>query len=155
MNPPPQSADLSAQLEQYRATLASLDDLIFVFDADGRFLDFHVPSVSSLAMPPEAFLGRSYQDCLQGAPLQLLDRAMTAVRKGARSESFDYMMEVAGEPRWWSAKLTPRHDPSGAFTGATLVSRDITVRKHAEAERVLLAEKQARKGLKKGSGFRF
>ena len=53
-------------------------------------------------------------------------------------------MEVAGEPRWWSAKLTPRHDPSGAFTGATLVSRDITVRKHAEAERVLLAEKQAR-----------
>jgi len=143
MNPPP-SADLSAQLEQYRATLASLDDLIFVFDADDRFIDFHAPSVSKLAMPPEAFLGRKYQECIQGAPLQLLDRAMTAVRKGARSESFDYMMEVAGEPRWWSAKLTPRHDPSGAFTGATLVSRDITVRKHAEAERVLLAEKQAR-----------
>ncbi len=57
MNPPP-SADLSAQLEQYRATLASLDDLIFVFDADDRFIDFHAPSASKLAMPAGASLGR-------------------------------------------------------------------------------------------------
>jgi PAS domain S-box-containing protein len=44
---------------RHRALLSAIPDLIFVFDKDGVFLDYHAPDPGQLMLSPEQFMGKS------------------------------------------------------------------------------------------------
>jgi signal transduction histidine kinase/DNA-binding NarL/FixJ family response regulator len=111
------------------ALLAALPDLVFVFDPDGRIVDYQAPHASMLAMPPEAFLGRTVFEVMPPALTTHLAPANTLLE----ARTFEYALTF-GEPaavHHFHANLAPLRDGAGAVA----VVREITARVEVEAER--------------------
>jgi PAS domain S-box-containing protein len=120
--------------ERLRSTLETVHDFIFVLNKDGLFVDYHQPpDMSKLYLPPEQFLRRHFNDVLPKDTAHLLRDAIQSVSESGLVRQFDYAMLMDGELSWFSAKVSPRRSSSGDFDGVTIVSRDITHRKKAEA----------------------
>jgi two-component system cell cycle sensor histidine kinase/response regulator CckA len=114
------------------SVLSSIDDLVFVIHADGVFLDYLGPVSGSLYRPEEEFLGRSVDEVLPAPIADQVAKALRQLEAGAEVEQFDYSLEVGGERREWSAKISARRDGSGHFEGATAVIRETTERRRVE-----------------------
>ncbi len=121
--------------DRLRSTISSMDDLVFVLDKDGVFCDYYQPpDRTELYFPPEAFLGKSFQEILPPHVALLLDEAINALIATNTVQQYDYSMDAGGKELWFSAKISMRKDDSGEFAGITQVSRNITERKMAEEE---------------------
>jgi len=119
--------------ERLRSTIESMNDLVFVLDRDGIFLDYAQPGREcDLYVPPEAFVGKSFREVLPPHVAEPLDATIDRVAANNAVQQFDYPMEIAGQERWYSAKVSMRRDRSGDFTGVTGVVREITERKQAQ-----------------------
>lgn len=133
---------LRSSREALRSTLASMDDIVFSFDRDGRYVDFYQPEMEGeLYLPPSLFLGKDFRSV--GFPEEVvehIERSFTALRNEEGTQAFDYMLPMGDEERWYNAKISARTDSEGNFEGATAVIRDITVRKEAEDKAARLAE---------------
>ncbi len=120
--------------ERLRSTLDSLNDFVFVLNREGTFTDYHCPPdlTGRLYVPPEAFIGRGFQDVLPKNLARMLKESVKSVERTGLTEQLDYSLVIAGEQRWYSAKVSARRTVSGSFDGVTIVSRDVTDRKKAE-----------------------
>jgi PAS domain S-box-containing protein len=130
--------------ERLRSTISSMDDLVFVLDKNGVFLDYYqAGSKSGLYVPPELFLGKTYKEVeLPPEVVKAYETAFNAVAADGSVQHFDYSMEINGEKKWYSANVSMRKDSLGRFNGATVVSRDITERKELQ-DRMMRQEKLA------------
>ncbi|MDP3233923.1 MAG: PAS domain-containing protein [Myxococcales bacterium] len=121
-----------------QALLESLPDLLFQFDADGRFVDYQAGSSRSFFLPPEEFLGRSISDVL---PPQIGDAALAAMKRARESgegQRHEYELELPGAARRdFEARISPMK--SGGFLGLV---RDVTELKRAERQ-LIAAREQA------------
>lgn len=120
------------------ALLESLPDLLFQFDADGRFVDYQAGSARSFFMPPEKFLGRSISEVL---PQQIGDAALAAMKRARESgegQRHEYELELPGLGRRdFEGRISPMK--SGGFLGLV---RDVTELKRAERQ-LIAAREQA------------
>jgi two-component system sensor kinase FixL len=132
--------------EKLRATLFSMEDIVFVLDPEGRFLDYYQPQQQNLLyVPPEVFLGKPFDAVLPPHLVKLLEEAIQTVSRTNMGQHFDYPLEIGGQGYWFSARISRRKDAQGNFAGVTIVARNITERKQAEAEiRTLNAELEHR-----------
>ncbi|MEZ4593572.1 MAG: response regulator [Chloroflexota bacterium] len=118
--------------ERLRATIASMDDLVFVIDKNGDFMSYYQPpGKNPLSATPEFFLGQSYHQILPPHVSKLIDDAMEEAGNSNEPQQFEYALESIRETYWFSAKLTLRKDRQNQFNGATIVVRDITEIKQA------------------------
>ena len=118
--------------ERLRATIASMDDLVFVVDKNGDFMSYYQPpGKNPLSATPEFFLGQSYHQILPSHVSQLIDDAMEQAWTSNEPQHFEYALESIRTTFWFSAKLTLRKDRDNQFNGATIVVRDITEIKQA------------------------
>ena len=118
--------------ERLRATIASMDDLVFVIDKNGDFLSYFQPAGKNLlSATPEFFLGQSFHDILPQHVSDLIDEALGRARQSNTPQQFEYPLKSIRATYWFSAKLTLRKDGNGRFQGATIVVRDITDIKNA------------------------
>lgn len=112
-----------------RALLEVMPDLMFLYDADGVFLDYHTPSPDRLMIPPEQFLNRHFADVL---PPDIVEQTQTyhaaAIQTG-QVQAFDYTLTVDGETRYYESRMLPY----GKERVLSIV-RDITDRKRVEAQ---------------------
>lgn len=142
-------AALREREEQLRSTLASLDDLIFVLDRNGTFIDFYQPeSQVRLFMPKEQFLGKTYWEV--GLPVEAvkqLAKAIADVKATATVQTFDYVLTFPEGNEWYSAKVSIRRDPGGSFDGITILSRNITERKQFEEKLLYMSTHDPLTGL--------
>lgn len=114
-------------------TLASMDDMLFVLDENGVFVDYPQQSPEKeLLLPPERFLGKPFQQVLPPDVSGQLEAAVTAIRATGISQRFDYSLEVSGQTAWFSALISPRKSKDGGFQGVVVATRNITDRKRAE-----------------------
>ncbi len=119
--------------ENLRATLTSMDDLVFVLDGLGRFANYYQPKhVNLLYAPPESFLGKSFREVLS-SHLHMLLSGITEVINTGKVTQIDYPLQIAGSEAWFSTKISMRKDRAGKFSGVTAVARNVTARKRAEA----------------------
>ncbi|MBL8165861.1 MAG: PAS domain S-box protein, partial [Anaerolineae bacterium] len=93
-----QSDDALRMIEaRQRALLSAIPDLMFRYDRDGNFLDYHATDASRLALPPHLFLGRNIRDVLpELAPLHMhySERALAT-----REEIiYEYTLPLDDEP---------------------------------------------------------
>jgi two-component system, cell cycle sensor histidine kinase and response regulator CckA len=125
-----------------RTILSSLEDLVFVFDRDGVFREYYQPRLHPhLYAPPAAFLGRHYRDLLPLEVVEELDRVLPEAAGRDDASEFDYVLEVGGAPRTYSAKVTSLRGGTGAETrheGFVAVVRDVTERRREGEERLAL-----------------
>jgi PAS domain S-box-containing protein len=109
--------------------LSSMDDLVFVFDHEGRFTDCYAP-VGELRLSPEQFLGKRHAEVVVPYIDRLFSWAFEKTKMGDVAE-YEYWLDVDGGREWYSVKLSPMV-LEGEFVGAVSVMRDITERKRAE-----------------------
>ncbi len=128
--------------EKLRSTLDSISDLVFVLDRNGVFEEFY-SSIDhpALFVPPEHFLGKHFKEVLPSHVEQLLKEAIQRFEASPKSQQFDYPLVVNNTEMWFSARGAMRRGREGEFVGTTLVVRNITEQKQAEAA---LRESEAR-----------
>jgi PAS domain S-box-containing protein len=131
--------------EKLRSTLESVDDLVFVLDKDGVYIDYHQPIATGagtrLLVPPDAFVGRHYRDVMPPDVSALVDNAIDAIIDTQVAHQVEYPLTTEDGEMWFSAKLSMRRDHQGGFGGVTCVVRNVTARKRAEEG--LMRAKQA------------
>lgn len=125
---------LRALVERLTATLESLDELVFVLDLGGRFVDYHAPADQPLFVVPERFLGRPYGEVLPPELAGPLTEKLERVRATGAVLVHEYQKTVEGRDTWWAARISPRKDAQGQLTGFTIFSSEVTARRQAEAQ---------------------
>ena len=130
--------------EKLKSTLSSMDDLVFVLDKDNLFIDYYQPQEDErLYVAPEQFLDEPLKTVLPPYLVELLDNTIETVAVTGAVQQVDYFLDIGGEERWFSAKVSMRRDRFGEFAGVTTVVRDITERKQAEEQiKTSLREKE-------------
>jgi len=113
------------------AILGAMRDLLFVFDADGRFVYVSVPP-SEQYVPPEQAIGRLHGEVMPPEIEAQFARALQRNRQGEAAE-FDYELTMHGQPQWYSARLWPMME-EGRFVGSVAVVRNITDRKRLQQQ---------------------
>jgi PAS domain S-box-containing protein len=138
---------------QYRLLAENMVDVIWILNPAGQFT-YVSPSVKRLrGYTPEEVLSQSPAEALTPASLQTMQAALTAtmpeIERGAKHYELKPAAYELEQPRkygstvWTEALVKVLFDDNGNFSGFLGVSRDITERKQAEAEREqLIAELQ-------------
>lgn len=112
---------------ELRSLINSIDDVVILFNAEGRHLDIAPTNPSRLFRPADQLVGRLLQDTL---PRALADSFLKKIREALvarRRLTFEYAMDIEGDKRWFDGTLTPAGDDR-----VLLVARDISARKHIE-----------------------
>lgn len=126
-------AELQESEEHVRSLLNSMDDLVFSFDMNGLFKNFYQPANEpDLLVNVDKFVGSNYCEVLPVDISKKLNSAITSLIKSREHQQFDYCIEPADELLWYNARISPVTDMSGEIIGITVVSRNITERKHME-----------------------
>ena len=113
--------------ERLKSIFASMSDLVFVMDREGRFVEYFQPeNTSQLYLPPSVFMGKLYQDVLPPHLATLLEGAIKTSLKTGEAQRIEYSLQVGQTPQWYSANVTIRKNAQGEYAGTTLVARDIT-----------------------------
>jgi PAS domain S-box-containing protein len=110
--------------------LSSIDDLVFVFDQDNRFILTQKPTSEQLYTTPDEFIGKKPFEVMPSHLNKIFSDAFYKIREGQVAE-YDYWLKIDGKTMWFSAKHSPRFI-DGEFVGSVSVVRDITERKQAE-----------------------
>ena len=110
-----------------RVILSTIPDLMFIYNREGIYLDYHASDKSLLAVPPEQFLGKSVRDIfpvtLAEQFLQCFDRAIET----KQTQVMEYALDVPKGPSHFEARITPMDDQR-----LLVIVRDITERREAE-----------------------
>lgn len=110
-----------------RALFSSMEDVVLVYDRDGRYVRIAPTSPSRLIKPPEELLGKLIHDVLAK---ETADRFLEAIKQTLdKNETIqlEYDLSVENETFWFLANIS-KLDNDHVFW----VARDITERKAAE-----------------------
>ncbi len=115
-------------LTRYEVMLKSLPDLIFRFDNEGRFIDYHATSPEKLALSPEDFIGKRIMDV--ALPDELKKNGLKKIRETLATGQIivdEYMIQGPRGPEYFESRYIPiGHDE------VLDIIRDITDRVVAE-----------------------
>ena len=129
--------------QRLRSLLASMDDLVFVIDLEGRIVEHHQPASDDFKAGNGWMVGARYQDVLPNTTARKYAEMMDRVRTTGTMHRFDHQLVVDGEERWYSANMGLLRGQDQAMSGFVVVARNITQRKRietAEREQRVLAE---------------
>lgn len=110
-----------------RAMLSAVQDLMFVFDLQGTYLDYHCSNKKLLAIEPEQFLGKSVHEVL---PAEIAGRFLQCLRRAMETNQLqvmDYALYVPAGYKHFQARITPMDEQR-----LLSIVQDITDHKKAE-----------------------
>jgi len=112
--------------------LSSIDDTVFVFDQEGRFITPKHSLKGQLYTTPEKLIGKKPSEVVPSHLNKIFLDAFDKIGKGQVAE-YDYWLKIKGKTLWFSVKHSPRFI-DGGLMGSVAVVRDITERKKAEED---------------------
>jgi PAS domain S-box-containing protein len=124
-----------------KAIVDAIDEVIFEFDEVGTFRNVWTTDASVLAQPKETIIGHRIGELLGEDYALQFSESFARVTASGRGESIEYSIAVAGEKRWFLARVSPIYSTDGSCRTVCMTSRDITVRKQNEDD--LRAAKEA------------
>ncbi|MGY6567484.1 MAG: EAL domain-containing protein [Salinarimonas sp.] len=127
---------------RFRTLLSSLEDVVFIMDADGRFCDVMQPAGGDDALFAPAILQGRFpaQAPLPAATREALTRAVARVRHSGKGASVDFAVDAGQHARWFGARISPLRDEEGALSGMIGVAREITEQRE---DRMRLEQREA------------
>lgn len=126
---------VSSSHRQWEETFDSIDDLIFVHNAEGRILKINRALASRLQMQPAELAGRYVREVLRQGNTPW-NRCPYCESATGNAEKFD--PSFGG---YFHSTDSPLHDSEGKRLGTIHVLRDVTIRRQAENKFRTLFEK--------------
>jgi PAS domain S-box-containing protein len=122
--------------EKLSSVIRSLDDLVFVLDEQGTFLEFYNPAKRETHYRhPNLYVNKHYWDAGLPEPMVVeMKRVFEELKKVEDVLDFDYSFGPEEDKYWYNAKVSPRINRHGEITGYVIVARDISDRKLAEQQ---------------------
>jgi PAS domain S-box-containing protein len=112
---------------ELRALFSAMEDVIIVYDRDGRYVRVAPTNPALLFRPPEDMIGKLIHEIL---PKELHEPFMTTIHKvlaGEENVSIEYPLTLGGKQFWFDANASKLTENQVFW-----VARDITERKQAE-----------------------
>ncbi|MCK8515610.1 EAL domain-containing protein [Methylonatrum kenyense] len=121
------------QRERYLSSLvASMQDVLFVLDAEGRFVECHAADEDDLAVPPDVLRGRHFAEYLPEDLSREMLRGVERVRGDGLPFRHSFALDVPNGEKHFIATVSSL-DPAGpAAAGFLVVVQDITDQKTKE-----------------------
>jgi PAS domain S-box-containing protein len=116
--------DTQKSESELRALFASMNDVIIVYDKDGRYIRIAPTNPSLLIRPPDEMVGKYIRDIL---PAELHAQFMNTIHEALSSNRtirIEYLLTIAGNNLWFDANVSKLSDDQVFW-----VARDITDRK--------------------------
>jgi len=120
---------------ELRALFASMNDVIIVYDKDGRYVRIAPTNPSLLIRPPDEMVGKYIREIL---PVELHDQFMNTIREALSSNKImriEYPLTIAGNHVWFDANISKLSDDQVFW-----VARDITDRKINELTQIAITQ---------------
>ncbi|APE31390.1 GGDEF domain-containing protein [Halomonas aestuarii] len=117
-----------------QALIGSIQDMIFVVDAEGRFVYVHALDPDQLAGDVDDLLQRHYRDVLSTDVSRQFDRALAELKASGEPVEIEYRVSLGGMPRIFQAVISPLAREGGAFSGVLAVVREVTRARATEAQ---------------------
>ncbi len=114
---------LKESLERYKALLAATPDLMFVYNKEGVFIDYHASKPELLMLPPSLFLNQHTNEVLPEYLAKITLHNLNLAIETGQPREYNYSLEVSGEWREYEARLVP-FDTNKALA----ITRDVTER---------------------------
>ncbi len=125
---------MEAQLRQSEAELRGLfeamDDLVLVFDQDGRYLKAITTDTGSLYRPAPELVGHTLDEVFPPPDANRFHAIIRQVLSTRATHEFEYALTIGNQERWFSAKCSPI-----AQDQVIWVARDISERMRLDGER--------------------
>lgn len=119
--------------EEFKSILITMDEILLVFDINGKFINFHHPSKDhGLDPPTENFIGKSFKDIFPSDIIPSLENAINILKSTGNPQQLSYPLKISGQEVWLSTTLFKRKDISDEFEGITALVCNITPRKWAD-----------------------
>lgn len=119
-------ASLRESEARNRVLREAIPDLLFLYDVNGRFVDYHSPPDAKLLVPPEQFLNRFMEDVLPPELYELSRPHFEAALNSGKNQVFEYTLKIGTEMRYYESRMIPYSE------GVLSIIRDITERKQIE-----------------------
>ncbi len=130
------------QAKTLEAIFSAFVDHIFVFDQEGRYSYVSDSAAQVLGLSPDAMVGKTWQDLsLPAVIMELVDAQREIVMATGRSLKSETDFATENEVRFYEYVLTPLSTDSSR-KAVVVISRDITERKQAAAEREQLLQQE-------------
>ncbi len=131
-----EAARAQAQMREARleALVSSIQDMIFVFDENGRFTYLHAVNQQWLLRDKDAVLGCHYVDVLPHRVSHEFGTVFERVKRERIAEEFFYTLWLDQRQRYFHAILSPLATRDGHFSGVLAAVRDVTQARSNEAE---------------------
>ena len=112
-----------------------MNDVIIVYDRDGRYVRIAPTNPSLLIRPPDERVGKYIRDIL---PFELHDMFMKTIHEALRSNKttrIEYLLNIAGNNLWFDANVSKLSENQVFW-----VARDITDRKINELTQIAITQ---------------
>ncbi|MDA3812522.1 MAG: PAS domain-containing protein [Spirochaetaceae bacterium] len=118
-----------------RSLFLSIQDMIYIIDINRRYTSTHNAKDSELYLPSDQFIGKSLFDVLPEDVARDTNTAIVKVLETGEFQKFEYTLLMNNKLKFFECYISPMFDKDHKITSFVAVSRDITERKHMEAER--------------------
>ncbi len=132
--------ELIEKNNRYSAILEAIPDIMFVFDRNGNFIDYHAPLIHMLLIDPSLFIGKNVFDVL---PKDIAEKTINKINtlfETDETQSYSYSLDIEGFVHYFDARMV-RYGEKKVLS----IVRDITEQYKAEEE--LKLSHQTYKGL--------
>lgn len=113
--------------------LTSMDDLVFVLDTEGKFIDafYDDNNKHALYAPQDEFMGKHHDEVLPGHMHAPFHAAFDRLVETRKPQQYEYQIQLGSGCEWYEARLSPLKNTATDFAGVVVVARNITGRKAA------------------------
>ena len=117
--------------ENLGTIMEAIPDLLFEVGLDGKIYHYQSHSDELLAVPPEMFIGKFFQEVLPVEASNVIFEALKEANKNGWSIGKQYSLEIQKEKFWFELSVSPINDVKNKDNHFIALSRNITVRKKA------------------------
>jgi PAS domain S-box-containing protein len=121
-----EKATLEASKDRLQNLVDSSQDLIFMQDPEGRFMQFHWAKAREFDIDPSAMIGRTAFDFFPSAVAEELKLHAEGVMQGGGNVTSTFKATMGGSDHLFSLILGPVSDADGITLGVIGTMRDVT-----------------------------
>ncbi len=120
---------LAASETELRALFASMRDVVLVIDREGIYRKIGPTNPAVWYIPPQELLGKRLHDIFPAEQAEDFSGVVQQVLDTKQNARIEYELIVGDQSAWFESSISPMNADSTLW-----VARDITVRKHAQAQ---------------------